>query len=313
MSKFNRGAQPLPRVARASSPLSTVVNPQLSSTLIVPDTTTHEGGDGFRRDSRTALFLACTSSFITENSFYETGDERTNRVVELTHAVAPEEGGLEWLLNFVTWLRGPEGNIRTAAIVVAAEAVRGLHLARASGAYDRISQGAAGSATEAPETLRRLVAAALQRADEPGEMIAYWTASAWEAIIPSMGYMALLRNLRNFDEAGPVSDAVAAQVAPGSPTPSRSRSPAAPVPVPVRLPAAPSRPVEAHARHSTYRNVGRVGLYMFADRAAKHSVTVGGSVLNEMAQVQARGSARSATARRSRCRPCRRSAPATTG
>lgn len=27
-------------------------------------------------------------------------------------------------------------------------------------------------------------------------------ASAWEAIIPSMGYMALLRNLRNFDEAG---------------------------------------------------------------------------------------------------------------
>jgi hypothetical protein len=35
---------------------------------------------------------------------------------------------------------------------------------------------------------------------------------AWEAIIPSMGYMALLRNLRNFDEAG-VSDQVAAQVA----------------------------------------------------------------------------------------------------
>ncbi|NND02045.1 MAG: TROVE domain-containing protein, partial [Acidimicrobiia bacterium] len=27
-------------------------------------------------------------------------------------------------------------------------------------------------------------------------------AEAWEAVIPSMGYMALLRNLRNFDEAG---------------------------------------------------------------------------------------------------------------
>lgn len=37
-------------------------------------------------------------------------------------------------------------------------------------------------------------------------------AEAWEAVIPSMGYMALLRNLRNFDEQG-VSDAVAAQVA----------------------------------------------------------------------------------------------------
>lgn len=36
-------------------------------------------------------------------------------------------------------------------------------------------------------------------------------AAAWESIIPSMGYMALLRNLRNFDEAG-VSDKVANQV-----------------------------------------------------------------------------------------------------
>ncbi|MFB4425354.1 TROVE domain-containing protein [Streptomyces sp. QL37] len=37
-------------------------------------------------------------------------------------------------------------------------------------------------------------------------------AAAWEAVIPSMGAMALVRNLRNFDEAG-VSDEVAAGVA----------------------------------------------------------------------------------------------------
>jgi hypothetical protein len=37
-------------------------------------------------------------------------------------------------------------------------------------------------------------------------------AEAWEWAIPSMGYMALLRNLRNFDQAG-VSDTVAEQVA----------------------------------------------------------------------------------------------------
>ncbi|MBE2997703.1 TROVE domain-containing protein [Nocardiopsis sp. HNM0947] len=37
-------------------------------------------------------------------------------------------------------------------------------------------------------------------------------ARLWEALIPSMGYMALLRNLRNFDRSG-VSDAVAEQVA----------------------------------------------------------------------------------------------------
>src|SRR3954464_7629812 len=36
--------------------------------------------------------------------------------------------------------------------------------------------------------------------------------AAWEAVIPSMGYMALLRNLRNFDDAG-VGDDVAAKVA----------------------------------------------------------------------------------------------------
>ncbi|SCL24045.1 TROVE domain-containing protein [Micromonospora inyonensis] len=37
-------------------------------------------------------------------------------------------------------------------------------------------------------------------------------AKLWEALVPSMGYMALLRNLRNFDQAG-VSDEVAATVA----------------------------------------------------------------------------------------------------
>ncbi|HEX2418112.1 MAG TPA: TROVE domain-containing protein, partial [Micromonosporaceae bacterium] len=37
-------------------------------------------------------------------------------------------------------------------------------------------------------------------------------AAVWQAAIPSMGYMATLRNLRNFDQAG-VSDEVAAQVA----------------------------------------------------------------------------------------------------
>lgn len=37
-------------------------------------------------------------------------------------------------------------------------------------------------------------------------------AQAWEAVIPNMGYMALLRNLRNFEKAG-VSNAVLAEVA----------------------------------------------------------------------------------------------------
>ena len=39
-----------------------------------------------------------------------------------------------------------------------------------------------------------------------------WTADRWSAVVPVMGYMALLRNLRNFDQAG-VPDRVAAKVA----------------------------------------------------------------------------------------------------
>ncbi|MFJ6749353.1 TROVE domain-containing protein [Streptomyces sp. NPDC091266] len=57
----------------------------------------------------------------------------------------------------------------------------------------------------------------LRRAGMTWEALAGWLQgpmdrAAWEAVIPSMGLMALVRNLRNFDEAG-VSDAVAAQVA----------------------------------------------------------------------------------------------------
>lgn len=57
----------------------------------------------------------------------------------------------------------------------------------------------------------------LRAAGMTWESVAGWLqgpldAKVWEAIIPSMGYMALLRNLRNFDQAG-VSDLVAEKVA----------------------------------------------------------------------------------------------------
>ncbi|TDC80305.1 TROVE domain-containing protein [Actinomadura sp. 7K507] len=57
----------------------------------------------------------------------------------------------------------------------------------------------------------------LARAGITWEALAGWLqgpmdAAAWEAIVPSMGIFALVRNLRNFDQAG-VSDAVAERVA----------------------------------------------------------------------------------------------------
>lgn len=58
---------------------------------------------------------------------------------------------------------------------------------------------------------------ALKAAGMTWESVAGWLqgpmdAAVWEAVIPSMGFMACIRNLRNFDEAG-VSDKVAATVA----------------------------------------------------------------------------------------------------
>lgn len=57
-----------------------------------------------------------------------------------------------------------------------------------------------------PERRRQVTAEELKVAGFSWERLSGWLpggmdAGAWESIIPSMGYMALLRNLRNFDEA----------------------------------------------------------------------------------------------------------------
>lgn len=281
-----------------------------------PSGATYEGASGYARDTKSELFLLAVTSFVAEDSFYEAAAERDARLRDLVTRVAVEDG--DWTLRLVRWLRTGV-HLRSVALVVAAEAVRA-----------RLGAGIAGGN-------RAIVDAAFDRADEPGEFLAYWAgrygraypkpvkrgvadgvvrlyserslvkydgqargfrfadvlelthptprderqsalfrhaldrrhdraetvpgqlavlgarqrllavpveqrrallaegerilgpagmtweqvagwlqgpldAAAWEALIPSMGYMALLRNLRNFDEAG-VSDEVATQVA----------------------------------------------------------------------------------------------------
>jgi hypothetical protein len=84
---------------------------------------------------------------------------------------------------------------------------------------DRLPMLAAASALEAvPVDDRRAVLrdrgpAALAEAGFSWERLSGWLpcgmdAEAWSAVIPSMGVMALVRNLRNFDEAGIDSDTV---------------------------------------------------------------------------------------------------------
>lgn len=302
MSKFN---QTKTRV----SPTSPVVSQSTPTGL------TYEGAPGYARDAKSELFLLAVSNMVGENTFYEKASDRDERYERLVHQVAVADP--DWTRRFLGWLRA-EGNMRSASLVGALEAARALVAAGIPGA-------------------RPIVASVLQRADEPGEALAYWTsrygrsipkpvkrgiadavqrlyneygllkydtaskgfrfadvidlthpspympwqgdlfqvalerrhgrdgeiplslpmlvanqvlretvasgdygpllstsmlhvagmtwedvlslagsevnkAALWEAIIPSMGYMALLRNLRNFDEAG-VSDQVAETVA----------------------------------------------------------------------------------------------------
>jgi hypothetical protein len=154
VAKFNTGQAPVaPPSIRATSVLATERT---------PSTFTHEGAPGFARTPHTELFLALTSSFIAEDSFYEKGNDRLERVRSLVDQIVlgyTGDAGFDWLVHFVTWLRG-EGNIRTGSIVVAAEAVASLLAAK------REPDGA--------HTGRQIVDAACQRADEPGEFLAYW-------------------------------------------------------------------------------------------------------------------------------------------
>ncbi|MFE7954362.1 TROVE domain-containing protein [Streptomyces sp. NPDC057413] len=319
MTRFNtRGIRP-----SVSSPVATSFAPAR----------THEGGVGYLRDAKGELFLLAVTNMVGQDTFYESGGQRDDRFTALVRQLAVEDPA--WTAGLLCWLRGA-GNLRTAAIVGACEFVKARLDATADGnlAPDTLTASSAGGGWN-----RRVIASVLQRADEPGELLAYWTSrygrripkpvkrgiedalgslytersllkydtdskgfrfgdvielvhpapkalwqgdlfehaidrrhnrdkpipeslqllhtraaitewdvqkrrdllarpdaadflqhagmtwealagwlqgpmdkQAWEAIIPSMGYMALLRNLRNFDEAG-VSDEVAETVA----------------------------------------------------------------------------------------------------
>lgn len=118
-----------------------------------PSTVTHEGGAGYARSAKSELFLLAVANMVGTDTFYETGGQRDDRYTRLVRKLAIEDP--EWCVNFLRWLRGP-GNMRTAALVGAAEFTA-----------ERILQQAHGHS-------RQAVDAVLQRADEPGELIAYW-------------------------------------------------------------------------------------------------------------------------------------------
>lgn len=143
MTKFNIRQV---RNAPGTGPIQIAVGPADQPVI------NHQGGLGWTRDNRSdLLLLAATSHDITANAFYEGGTERVNRFVSLVQSCTASDPA--WTHQFLAWLRS-KANIRTAAIVGAVEAARTM-----------ASTGTPGG--------RKLVADVCQRADEPGEIIAY--------------------------------------------------------------------------------------------------------------------------------------------
>jgi hypothetical protein len=147
MAKFNRGVR-----ASVSSPVKTEAT---------PSGRTYEGAPGYARDAKSELFLLSVANMVGEHTFYEKAGDRDARFRDLVHQVAVED--IAWMAAFLPWLRG-EANMRSAPVVAALEAVKARLAADMQGEN------------------RTLVASVLQRADEPGEALAYWTSTYGRAI-----------------------------------------------------------------------------------------------------------------------------------
>jgi hypothetical protein len=127
----------------------------IKATTATDGEVTYEGGAATIRDEKSELFLLAVHNMVGEKTFYEDAGSRDKRFEELVRVVATTDP--EWMLAFTTWLRS-EANMRSASIVMALEAAKAM-----------VAAGLTGS--------RKIVRVALQRADEPGEALAYWTSN----------------------------------------------------------------------------------------------------------------------------------------
>lgn len=139
MSKFNR-----PTLRPAAPSVITATGPAL----------TFEGGTGYSRETKSDLFLLAVANFVGEDTFYEKASDRDERYAELVHKATAADP--TWTAAFLGWLR-TGAYMRSASIVGAAEFTA-----------ERLRLGQ-------PGLSRQVIASVLQRADEPGEFIAYWT------------------------------------------------------------------------------------------------------------------------------------------
>ncbi|CAL9411183.1 hypothetical protein SUDANB95_01651 [Actinosynnema sp. ALI-1.44] len=150
MAKFNVGA------------LRTLVTSFVKSER-TPSGPTHEGGAGYARDTRSELFLLAVTNMVGEDTSYESAGERDDRYTALVRAAALEDP--DWTARLLAWLRR-DANLRSAAVVGAAEYVRA-----------RLDAG-----DERGPSNRSVIDSVLLRADEPGELLAYWWSTHGRAV-----------------------------------------------------------------------------------------------------------------------------------
>ena len=147
MAKFSGSTASGPQAANLKSAITT-------TDAQIP---TFEGAGGFARTPESDLFLLAATNMVGEDTFYESATDRDRRFVELVHKVAganpdfirgtdPENGKI----GFAQFLRS-EMLMRSATVVLCAEYVR--------------AGGPNG---------RDVIARALQRPDEPAELLGYW-------------------------------------------------------------------------------------------------------------------------------------------
>jgi hypothetical protein len=125
-----------------------------------PSGRTHEGGPGYIHDAKSELFLLAVANFVGETTFYEKAADRDRRYANLVQAVASTDP--QWTGRLLRWLR-TDANMRSASLVGALEAAKAMLVAGIPGA-------------------RQIVDSVLQRADEPGEALAYWTGTYGRAV-----------------------------------------------------------------------------------------------------------------------------------
>lgn len=113
--------------------------------------TNFEGGDASLYGKKSRLFMMAVNTFSGEDTYYTKASGRDAEMKELALTIGGKDP--EWMKRFLPWLR-QTANIRTSAITMAVDV-----------ANSWVKVGIPGG--------RQLIASVLQRADEPGEALAY--------------------------------------------------------------------------------------------------------------------------------------------